>query len=160
MSGGGFIGIHAAGDGSHKWRWYRDQIIGAEYSHHPLHPQIQVSTMQLECDSTSLLNCSHLAESWDRGGEWYIFHDNPRVKGQQVLYTMDESQISTDGTLLFLAKDRINGMGDDHPIIWYKENGAGRTFYSAIGHTTESWEEPEHLDILKQAILWTGRLSE
>ena len=160
LSGGGFIGIHAAGDGSHKWRWYREEIIGAEYSHHPLHPQIQVSSMDLECDTTSLINCSSLSASWDRPGEWYIFEDNPRDQGQQVLYTMDESRISTDGSLYIVAKDKINGMGDDHPIVWYKENGRGRTFYSAIGHTTGSWEEQEHLDILKQAILWTGRIEE
>ena len=158
LSGGGFIGIHAAGDGSHKWRWYRDEIIGAEYSHHPLHPQIQISSMHIECDTTTIINCNSLSKSWNRPGEWYIFESNPRATGQKVLYTMDESKITTDGSLLFLAKEKTFGMGDDHPIVWYKENGAGRTLYSAIGHTVESWQEPEHLNMLEQAIIWTGRL--
>ena len=31
--GGGWIGIHAAGDGSHKdWRWYVETLIGSDYT--------------------------------------------------------------------------------------------------------------------------------
>ena len=31
-AGGGWLGIHAAGDGSHSgWRWYRDNLIGADF---------------------------------------------------------------------------------------------------------------------------------
>jgi len=33
-------------------------------------------------------------------------------------------------------------MGADHPLAWCHENVGGRSFYTAIGHTIESYEEP------------------
>ena len=32
--GGGFIGVHAAGDDSHQWAWYEDEVLQAHFSHH------------------------------------------------------------------------------------------------------------------------------
>ena len=32
--------------------------------------------------------------------------------------------------------------GDDHPISWYQEFEGGRSFYTAMGHTDESFIEP------------------
>ena len=40
---------------------------------------------------------------------------------------------------------RGGGMGADHPIAWCQEYGGGRAWYSAMGHTGESFREPEFL---------------
>ncbi len=157
-SGGGFLGIHAAGDGSHKWSWYRSHIIGADFSHHPMNPQFQEAKMILECDRTSKFLCHDLRSSWNRTDEWYIFKDNPRDKGMSILYTVDESTINPDGEFLFMGKDKKQGMGSDHPIVWYNEIDKGRSVYSALGHTKESWSEQEHLQMISNAMQWAGRL--
>ncbi|HAI38133.1 MAG TPA: ThuA domain-containing protein, partial [Maribacter sp.] len=47
-NGGGFVGIHAAGDNSHQWDWYTKEVLGTLFSHHPINPQFQTATMHLE----------------------------------------------------------------------------------------------------------------
>ena len=157
-NGGGFVGIHGTGDASHHWDWYYETLIGAHFSHHPLSPQIQIGTINLECDSTSNYPCLGLPNSTDRADEWYVFTDNPRDNGFTVLYTLDESNLTMSGNIRFLVDDKDFGMGADHPIVWYKcLPNNGRTFYSAMGHTGASFAEKDYLDLLERAIKWTGK---
>lgn len=157
-SGGGFLGIHGAGDFSHHWKWYEETLIGANFSHHSLEPQIQSADMHLECDSASHLDCHSLPEKWTRSEEWYVFFDNPRTKDFNILYTVDEKTFNPSGNMKYLVSNKDFGMGDDHPIVWYKclPNG-GRTFYSALGHNGDFFNEPQHLDLLVKGILWAGQ---
>ncbi|MFP4096096.1 MAG: ThuA domain-containing protein [Cyclobacteriaceae bacterium] len=157
-NGGGFVGLHAAGDNSHQWEWYEQEVIGADFSHHPLKPQIQPADLYLEGDIDELMLAYGLPRKWQRADEWYMFFNNPREKGFQVLYTLDEANIVTSGNLSFLIRGKDWGMGEDHPIAWYKEKGKSRTFYSAMGHTAASFQEAEHLQMLENAIRWAGRL--
>lgn len=159
-SGGSFVGIHGTGDASHHWDWYYENLIGANFSHHPLSPQIQAANINLECDSTSNFPCIGLPSTTNRSDEWYVFFDNPRKNGFTVLYTLDETGLAMSGNLPVLVKDKDFGMGEDHPIVWYKclPNG-GRTFYSAMGHTGSSFEESAHLELLERAIKWAGKLA-
>jgi len=158
-SGGSFVGIHGTGDASHHWDWYYENLIGANFSHHPLSPQIQAANINLACDSTSNFPCVGLPITTKRSDEWYVFFDNPRRNGFTVLYTLDETGLTMSGNLPVLVKDKDFGMGDDHPIVWYKclPNG-GRTFYSAMGHTGSSFEESVHLELLERAIKWAGKV--
>ncbi len=153
--GGGFIGIHAAGDDSHQWEWYTDTVLSARFSHHPLNPQFQQATMNLE--SNDELLSQELTKSWTRKEEWYMFYDNPRNNGCEILYTVDETGINPSGNLKLLASDKDWGMGADHPIVWYHDVGKGRAFYSAIGHKGSSFQEPNHLKMLENAIRYVGR---
>lgn len=157
--GGGFLGIHGTGDDSHHWDWYEQQLIGANFSHHPLNPQLQKGNIHLECDTTSYFPCENLPQNHTRTDEWYVFFDNPRASGFKVLYTLEESGLVMNGNIPLLVSDKDFGMGDDHPIVWYRclSNG-GRTFYSAMGHTGDSFREQMHLKMLENAIKWVGKL--
>src|SRR5436309_236921 len=75
---------------------------------------------------------------WIRTDEWYNFATNPRGR-VNVLMTIDERTYK-GGT-----------MGIDHPIAWYHEYDGGRAWYTALGHTSESYYEPLFL-----AHLWGG----
>ena len=44
--------------------------------------------------------------------------------------------------------------GDYHPIAWYHEFDGGRSFYTGLGHTNESYEEPEFKQHLLGGILY------
>ena len=46
-------------------------------------------------------------------------------------------------------------MGDDHPIAWSRVIGKGRMFYSAIGHLPETYDNPNYVRMLEEAIGWT-----
>ena len=156
-NGGGFLGIHAAGDNSHQWEWYEEKVLGTLFSHHTLHPQFQKATMHLEQGNAILENS--LPKSWEREEEWYMFHENPREKGFQVLYTVDEEKMNTSGSIPILAPNKDFGMGEDHPIVWYHSLEKGRVFYSALGHTGSSFQEPDHLQLLENAIRWAGKFN-
>jgi len=124
-SGGGFVGIHAATDTEYDWPWYGG-LVGAYFNGHP---DIQDASL-IVLDSSHPAT-RHLGATWQRRDEWYNFRDrNPQVS---VLVTIDESTYS-GGT-----------MGADHPISWYHEYDGCRAFYTAMGHTPESFAEPDFL---------------
>lgn len=58
------------------------------------------------------------------------FTVNPRGK-VHVIATLDEKSFH-GGT-----------MGEDHPIVWSRQIGQGRLWYTALGHTEASYTEPE-----------------
>jgi len=39
-------------------------------------------------------------------------------------------------------------MGDNHPMSWYHDFDGGRSFYTELGHTDESWSDPLYLQHL------------
>jgi type 1 glutamine amidotransferase len=41
-------------------------------------------------------------------------------------------------------------------ILWTREVGKGRVFYSALGHGKEAWENPAWQKLVIQGILWTA----
>jgi type 1 glutamine amidotransferase len=50
-------------------------------------------------------------------------------------------------------------MSSDHPILWSHVYEGGRAWYTAGGHTVESFSEPLFVEHLGRAILWVaGRL--
>ncbi len=85
-----------------------------------------------------------LPEAWTRTDEWYNFRENPRTKGVQVLAVLDET--TYEG----------GEMGEDHPISWYHLYDGGRAWYTAMGHTKESYAEPLFRQHLLGGILWAA----
>jgi type 1 glutamine amidotransferase len=45
-------------------------------------------------------------------------------------------------------------MGKDHPLVWWHEVGEGQVFYSALGHTTETYQESHFRKFMRGAIVW------
>ncbi len=122
QAGGGFVGVHSAADTEYGWSWY-GKLVGGYFDSHP---RIQVAKVNLVEDGHP--STSHLPEVWEREDEWYNYKDlNRKVK---VLMTVDESSYE-GGTL-----------GDYHPVAWYHEYDGGRAFYTGLGHTPESFEDP------------------
>ena len=122
-SGGGFVGIHSASDTEYGWPWY-GRLVGAWFASHP---QIQRATVQvLDPGHPSMTG---LPATWVRTDEWYNFRSNPRGT-VELLATLDEASYSG------------GGMGADHPIAWCHEVDGGRSWYTGMGHTKESYAEP------------------
>jgi type 1 glutamine amidotransferase len=121
--GGGFAGVHAAADTEYDWPFYGD-LVGAYFASHPA---IQPAAVRVE--DASHPATAGLGPAWTRTDEWYNFRTNPRSR-VQVLLTLDEASY-TGGT-----------MGADHPHAWYHQYEGGRSFYTAGGHTVESYAEP------------------
>ncbi len=134
-AGGGFVGIHSASDTEYDWPWY-GELLGAFNNVANKHSRILQTTVHV-VDRTHP-STAMLPSLWVRTDEWYNFATNPRGK-VHVLMTLDESTY-TGGT-----------MGADHPIAWWHDFDGGRSWYTAMGHTSESYYEPLFL-----AHLWGG----
>jgi cytochrome c len=122
-SGGGFVGIHSASDTEYGWPWY-GRLVGTWFASHP---PIQRATVHIaNPDHPSMKGVPAL---WERTDEWYNFRRNPRG-AVQILATLDEATYSG------------GAMGADHPISWCQTIDGGRSWYTAMGHTKESYDEP------------------
>ncbi|MFZ9003201.1 MAG: ThuA domain-containing protein [Robiginitalea sp.] len=120
--GGHFMGIHAATDTEYDWPWY-GELVGAYFESHP---ELQQATLQV-VDPTHT-STSHMPERWSHFDEWYNFMDiHP---GINVLINLDESTYEGGSN------------GAYHPIAWYHSLGGSRVFYTGIGHTEASFDEP------------------
>jgi len=148
LAGGGFVGIHGSGgDPSYRWRWYVDELIGAQFIGHIMWPQFQRATIQVEdLDHPAMAGLPRL---WERTDEWYSFDRSVRPAGYRVLATLDESSYEPLG----LLRGDLS-MGGDHPIVWSHCVGNGRALFSALGHTGESYSEPQHREMLANAVQW------
>jgi type 1 glutamine amidotransferase len=152
--GGGFVGVHGAGgDPSYRWRWYVDELIGAQFIGHTMWPHEQPGTMHVEAPSHPVT--AGLPVTWKRREEWYSFDRSVRAKtGYQVLVTVDEATYQPHG----LFREDIR-MGADHPLVWAHCVGRGRAVYSALGHFPASYAEPLHRRLLTNAVDWAASLS-
>ena len=138
-AGKGFVGIHSASDTEYDWAFYGG-LVGAYFREHP---DIQAADIKLEDPNDPTM--AGLPATWTRTDEWYAFRDNPRPN-VHVLLTLDEASYSP-GTAT---------MGADHPITWLHEYEGGRAFYTALGHTKQSYSEPLFIGMLTHAIEWAS----
>jgi len=151
-NGGGFVGIHGAGGDPHyTWRWYVEKVIGAEFKGHPLNPQFQQATIHIEDSNDPATR--NLPTNWTRTDEWYSFEKSPRGPQFEILATLDEKTYSPK----MFWKDV--SMGADHPVVWKHMVGNGRVFYSALGHSASTYQEPLHLSLLEGGMAWAAGLT-
>jgi type 1 glutamine amidotransferase len=123
-AGGGFAGVHSATDTEYDWPWY-GELVGAYFESHPAIQPATVIVADPAHPSTAAL-----PSPWTVTDEWYNFRSNVRGSAR-VLLTLDETSYA-GGT-----------MGADHPIAWCRSVGLGRSWYTALGHTTEQWATAE-----------------
>ncbi len=121
-AGGGYMGIHAASDTEYDWEWY-GRLAGAYFKNHP---KIQPAKLIVE-NNTHPATIS-FPPVWEKTDEWYNFgYISDQIN---VLIRIDES--SYEG----------GENGANHPVSWYQEFDGGRAFFTAMGHTEESYGEP------------------
>lgn len=145
--GGAYVGLHgSAGDPTYFWDWYPDTLIGARFSGHPMDPQFQEARVMVHGDHT--LNAG-LPSEWRMTDEWYAFKTNPKASGAKVLLSLDENTYGHKG-----RNGEDLSMGGDHPIAWTKCIGAGRMFYSAIGHLPETYAHPINVRVMENGLDW------
>ena len=150
-NGGGFVGIHGAGgDFKYDWRWYVEDVIGAQFTMHTMAPQFQVATFNVE-DKTHPVTAG-LPASWRHLEEVYTFAKSPRAPGNHILATVDENSYKPVGMF-----GRDLRMGGDHPMVWWHCVGKGRVLYSALGHKARAYSVPEYRNLLINAVGWAAR---
>ncbi|HYQ40945.1 MAG TPA: ThuA domain-containing protein [Polyangiaceae bacterium] len=136
-AGNGFIGVHSATDTEYDWAWYGG-LVGAYFLGHPAVQAADVIVEDAQNPATA-----QLPSPWHRSDEWYAFKSNPRAN-VHVLLSLDEQSYSPGDA----------NMNGDHPIAWCHEYDGGRAFYTALGHTSESYSDPLFMGQLAGAVSW------
>ncbi|MEV1249915.1 ThuA domain-containing protein [Nonomuraea sp. NPDC049750] len=135
--GGGYLGVHSAADTEYNWPYY-GQLMGAWFNNHPA---IQQATVRTEDRANAAT--AHLGATWSRTDEWYNYRTNPRPN-VRVLQSLDEGSYS-------------GGNMGDHPITWCHPQSSGRAFYTGLGHTKESYADPNFRTLLLGGIRYAAK---
>ncbi len=125
--GGGFVGIHAAADSGYEWPWYGG-LIGSYFRGHTA-----VEPAVVKVEDTAHPATARLPRSFPGTDEWYEFRTSPRASAH-VLTSLDA----------------------EHPLTWCHNYGGGRAFYTAMGHTVESYGDQYVRHLLLGGILSTA----
>ena len=134
--GGHFMGIHAAADTELNWDWYHRELIGNKFVSHT--GIVEGKVLKSDFVHSSL---SQTPSRWSRTDEWYNFDKNPK-DNFHMLQRLDSRSVSG------------LSMGSDHPISWCRERGNSNIWYTAMGHTEGSYEDPTFMNMLGRALDW------
>ncbi len=136
-SGKAFIGMHSASDTFHEFEPYI-QMVGAEFLTHHEQAKIQCLNQDLAHPATQ-----HFGPVYEVFDEIYLFKNFHRdqVHG-----------------LLTLDKHPNTRMPGDYPITWTKRAGAGRVFYTELGHREDVWESEPYQKMILGGIEWATGL--
>ncbi|MAG30664.1 MAG: glycosyl hydrolase [Deltaproteobacteria bacterium] len=150
--GGGWVGIHAAGDGSHAaWTWYGDNLITGKYLGHIMGPQTQEARVVVEDRDHPITR--GLPVEFRHEEEWYSWDRGAREAGFDVLLTIDES--SYEPWIRAFGKEVDISMGE-HPVVWSRCLERGRAVYTAMGHWGAAYDQDYTKQLLENAVEWAA----
>lgn len=128
-SGGGFAGIHAASDTEFEWPWF-GRLVGAYFLDHPNNPNVKPGKFIVMIKNHWATR--HMPGEFTYTDEFYNFRELPA----HVTHVLKVDETSYTG----------GRHPDFHPMSWYHEYDGGRAFYTALGHTHESYTDPLFLE--------------
>ncbi len=146
--GKGFVGIHAALDTNYTWPEY-GEMIGGWFDQHPW----MTFMAPIVNEDPSFPAVRHFPAAFVKYDEIYQPKAWSRDK-VNVLLSLDPNKLD------YSNNPRIHRMDHDFPVAWSKMYGKGRVFYSTLGHTEESWEDPDIRKMYFEAIKWALGLTE
>ena len=137
-AGHGYVGVHSASDTEREWPWY-GRLVGAWSSGHP---EIQPAAVESVTPRDGL-----------DGGAAGALEPHGRVVRLPHEPARERRPRPAHPRRVDVPPARVS-MGADHPIAWQHEFDGGRAWYTAGGHTTESYSEPLFLGHLLGGIQW------
>lgn len=140
--GGGFIGVHSASDTFYEWPEY-GEMLGGYFDGHPWHQEV---TLRVEDQHHSATR--HLGSSLRLYDEIYQIRNWSR-KDVNVLLSLETDSVDMNA-------DGINRMDGDFAVAWTREHGAGRVFYTALGHEPDVWRDIRFRKHLVGGIRWAA----
>jgi type 1 glutamine amidotransferase len=86
---------------------------------------------------------------------------HPIMQGVEPFSIVDEEYnhnfAKVDRAVLAEFKERPEGSnGKNNEIVWARQVGKGRVFYSALGHGPEAWSSPAWQRMVLQSIFWAA----
>jgi len=144
-NGGGFVGIHAAAATFCQWPEYGQfpefgKMLGAyENGGHPWKPHEWI-ILKVEEDDHPLT--SMFAKTFPVSDEVFQFREHYTRDKLRILLTIDPTQTNMSKERYILPERRADL---DLAVSWIRKYGQGRVFYSALGHNTHIFSNPQIL---------------
>ena len=129
--GGAYIGVHCACDSFYKWPEY-GEIAGAYFLTHG--PSKQPVTIKIEDKNHPATKM--LGDEWVIADEFYQFRKEPYSRDKLHILMSIDTEKSDMKKQIRLTR----GAHGDYALAWCREYGKGRSFYTALGHRNEVWE--------------------
>ena len=139
-AGKGFGGAHSATDTLYSWPEYGD-MIGAYFNGHPWTQEVSI---KIEDPDDPIAH--DLYPSFRIVDEIYQFRDFSRDR-VHVLMSLDTSSVD-------LSAPEVARDDGDFALAWRRDYGAGRVFYTALGHLSGTWLDERFQNMLLNALIW------
>jgi type 1 glutamine amidotransferase len=146
--GKGFVGVHAALDTNHQWPEY-GVMIGGWFDEHPW----STFNAPIVNEDPGFPAVRHFPKAFVKYDEIYQPKNWSRDK-VNVLLSLDPRKLN------YANNPRIHRTDHDFAVAWDKMYGRGRVFYSTLGHTEESWDDPDIRKMYFEAIKWVLGMTE
>jgi uncharacterized protein len=146
--GKGFVGVHAALDANYDWPEY-GEMIGGWFDEHPW----MTFDAPILLEDPSFPAVRHFPRAFTKKDEIYQAKAWSRDK-VNVLLRLDERRLNYENN------PRVHRADRDFAVAWSKMYGKGRVFYSTLGHTNESWQDPDIRTMYFEAIKWALEMTE
>jgi type 1 glutamine amidotransferase len=146
--GKGFVGIHAALDTNYKWPEY-GEMIGGWFDGHPW-GTFNAPIIREDGDFPAV---RHFPKAFVKFDEIYQPKEWSRDK-VNVLLSLDASKLD------YVTPKGVHRDDHDFAVAWDKMYGKGRVFYSTLGHTDESWDDPDVRKMYFEAVKWVLGMTE
>ncbi|HVU09041.1 MAG TPA: ThuA domain-containing protein [Verrucomicrobiae bacterium] len=131
-AGHAFIGIHAASDTFHGWPGYID-MLGGEFMHHGR--QVSVDCLNQDPQNPATANLPKV---------WTI--------QQEEIYQFKNYDASKVHDLLILDKHPETGAPGHYAVSWCKNYGAGKVFYTSLGHREDLIDTDSNIPDRKNSV--------
>ncbi len=135
----GLLAVHAATDACRGWDDY-GALVGARFDGHPW-----TETFDIDVLEPAHPSLRHLGETWRWHDEVYLFRDlRPDAR---VLLRVAEGQLD-------MSVPGARVPPDGFPLAWCFAEGAGRVFYTSLGHFPAAWESPPYMRHVHGGLAW------
>jgi cytochrome c len=136
-AGGGYVGVHAAAETEPDWDFYQ-QLVGTTVS-----GVAGIGRGTVQVADRAHPSTKDMPRALTLTEEWYNFAANVRGS-EHVLATADEKSFAG------------GAMGFDHPIAWCQDHVGGRSWYTGLGHSIESYRVKAVRNHLLGGIEWAA----
>jgi type 1 glutamine amidotransferase len=142
QKGGGFVGIHSASGSERQWPWYW-AMLGGKFVRHPKFQPFTIKVIDTNHPATNFLD-----GEWKWEDECYFTNQlNPDI---HVLLAVDLTTVEDEKKVEYPGAT----FGNYFPLAWCHEYDGGRQFYTALGHDSKHYQDPNFLKHLLGGIKW------
>lgn len=141
--GKGFIGIHTAAVTASDWPAYAE-MLGGKFDNHPW----MIANAKIIVEEPGFPAMKGFATGMVVKDEHYQMLPEPYSRAKvDVLARIDIASVD-------MTAPGVHRKDGDFPMAWVRDYGKGRVFYSGLGHTDQSWDDPRMRSMVVEAVRW------